>query len=383
MNMAEEILACIKEEDIKYLESGQISKYIFPKERSKAHKENIPHLITRLFALQINSDNEVFYLIQKRSEERKSFPGFYTDSASGHVVFEKGLEFDDIKRNALRELEEEFGISPNKAEKVKFYRLEKEKDNLTKEIAYIFLVLLENDLKLNPDPEEVEVSKSKFYRKEQLIKLLDKKDAVDYSKKIWSEILDLDLFEYFNLDQGSQKNKEEKKNIALFIGRFNPLHHGHIYVMKNILDDFQVLKIGIGSAQLDHTKNDPFTGDERKKFIEAALKKRGYSSKRYEIHKIPDIFNADKWVNHVVSIVGDFDVVFSNSDWVRKLFENADYEVGRKIVIFKKKFSGSRIRELIRNDKKEWRNLVPNEVIDLMKEYDGIERINTLASNSN
>ena len=39
IEIKEEILACIKDEDIKYLQSGQISKYIFPLERRKAHNK--------------------------------------------------------------------------------------------------------------------------------------------------------------------------------------------------------------------------------------------------------------------------------------------------------------------------------------------------------
>ena len=58
MNSNKEILACIDKENIKYLHSGQISKFVFPMERSKAHKEKIPHLIIRFFIMAINPKNE-------------------------------------------------------------------------------------------------------------------------------------------------------------------------------------------------------------------------------------------------------------------------------------------------------------------------------------
>ena len=137
---------------------------------------------------------------------------------------------------------------------------------------------------------------------------------------------------------------------ALFIGRFQPLHHGHLYVLRTILKSYNKVKIGIGSSQLSNAINDPFTSEERKKFLNTALEKRNISSKRYEIYDIPDIFNAQKWVDHVISIVGEFSSVFSNSDWVRALFLNKDFKVEKKIAIFKKQFNANNIRNLIKKN---------------------------------
>ncbi|MHA2088675.1 MAG: hypothetical protein ACW972_10385, partial [Promethearchaeota archaeon] len=109
-----------------------------------------------------------------------------------------------------------------------------------------------------------------------------------------------------------------------------------------------------------------------------SLKKRRVSSKRYEIHDIPDIFEAKKWVDHVVSIVGEFDVIISNSDWIRELFQNEGYQVGKKITIFKKKFNSSNIRRLIIKSNKSWKSLVPKEVVKLIEKFNGFNRLNSL-----
>ena len=138
------------------------------------------------------------------------------------------------------------------------------------------------------------------------------------------------------------------------------------------------MKIGIGSSQLSHTLNDPFTSEERKKFLECALEKRRISSKRYEIYDIPDIFNAKKWVDHVISIVGEINSVYSNSDWVRELFFNKRIKVAKKVTIFKKKFNANNIRNLIAKNDKKWKSLVPKEVVELIEEFNGIERIKSL-----
>jgi nicotinamide-nucleotide adenylyltransferase len=368
--MEKEILACIDKENKKFLQSGQISKFLFPMERTEAHRKNICHLITRFFILSKTPDGSILYLIQKRGKKKKEFSGYFTDSSSGHVNWEKNLDLKKIKNHALRELKEEFGISPRDVKKVRFYKLNFESN----EIAYIFLGFVEHNVPLHPDENELNVRDSRFYNKAELEKLLENEEYIDYSKKIWKNLLTKDIPSLFE-----KKIKNTNKNgIALFIGRFQPLHHGHVYVIKQILKSNKKIKIGIGSSQLSHTLNNPFTYEERKRFLNAALEKRGISSKTYEIYDIPDIFNANKWVDHIISIVGEFDSVYTNSDWVRELFSNKGIKVQKKITIFNKKFNGTYIRNLIIKNDKKWKNLVPNEVIEIIQESNGVNRIKSI-----
>lgn len=256
-----------------------------------------------------------------------------------------------------------------------------EEDNFTKEVAYIFLGLINDDVVLNPDPNELEVNGSRFYTKIELENLLKNEKSVDYSKKIWQKLLNTDIEVLFKKEPDLVQEKENK--IALFIGRFQPLTYGHVYVIKKILDSFNQIKIGIGSSQLSNTKNDPFTNEERRQFIQAELKRRNISPERYKIYDIPDIFNAAKWVDHVASIVGDFEIVFSNDDWVRTLFQNKGFKVGKKITIFKKKYNATNVRNLIYKENKTWVNLVPKEIVNLINKYNGIDRIKSLYGKGN
>jgi nicotinamide-nucleotide adenylyltransferase len=376
--MEKEIIACVKDKNIKYIHSGQISKYVFPLERKEAHEKCITHLIIRIFIAAITDDSKTLYLVQKRSKNKDSFPGYYTDSASGHVKYRKDLKLKDIKQDALRELEEEFGINPNEVKDINFYSLSTEKNKNVKEVAYIFLGFVNPDVNLIPDKEELDVSNSGFYTKEELKLILDDENSIDYSKKIWNELINMDLQKKFILTSSDKKRDNESSKVALLIGRFQPLHHGHIYIINFILKNHNKIKIGIGSSQLSHKKNDPFTSDERMAFIETALEKRDINPKRYHIYKIPDIFDAQRWVDHVISIVGNFDILYSNSDWVRELFLNKGYELGKKLGIFKKKFNGTNIRTLISKNNESWTKLVPNEVVSLIKQFNGPERIRTL-----
>lgn len=306
------------------------------------------------------------------------YPEFYTDSASGHVLFKKSLKLSDIKKEAKRELEEEFGIPSKSIEKFLFYDLITEKDETSTEIAYIFLGLVKHSIELKPNPDELEINESRFYDKKELVNLLRNEKLIDHSKKIWNKLLDTNLTIELGLNLRNTKKIPLKKEIALFIGRFQPLHHGHIYILNKILRRYQTIKIGIGSSQLSKIKSDPFSYEERVKFISSALKERNINPTRFEIFPIPDIFNANKWVDHVISIVGEFDMLFSNSEWVRQLFHNKGIIVGEKLEIFKKKYNGSNIRKLISKDNRKWTSLVPKEVATLIKGYHGVERIKSL-----
>jgi len=374
--MNNEILACIDDENIKYLQSGQISKYIYPIERKEAHEKKISHLITRFFIISKSPEDEINYLVQKRSKNKSSYPNYFTDSSSGHVLWTKNLDLAKIKKDALREIEEEFGIPPKAIQKVKFYELNHEEDKKTKEIAYVFFGLVDYRIPLKPDPKELDIEQSRFYNKIELVNLLKNEKSVDHSRKIWRIILNNDINSLF--ENKTELKASRSNDIALFIGRFQPLHHGHVYVLGNILKSYKKVKIGIGSSQLSNTPNDPFTNAEREEFLNAVFKKRNISSNRYKICYIPDIFNAKKWVDHVVSIVGGFNAVFSNSDWIRALFQDKGYKVEKKITIFKNKFNASNIRRLIIKNDKSWKPLVPKEVIELIEEFDGINRLKSL-----
>ncbi|MFX0006108.1 MAG: nicotinamide-nucleotide adenylyltransferase [Promethearchaeota archaeon] len=370
--MEKELLACIDKKNKKFLQSGQVSKYIFPVERKIAHKKKISHLITRFFILSVKPNGSQYYLVQKRGKTKETFSGFFTDSSSGHVNWDKNLNLNKIRQNALRELKEEFGIPISEVKRMKFYDLNTEGD----EIAYIFIGCVDINTPLNPDENELDVKFSKFYNKSELEELLEKEQCIDYSKEIWKKLLNINIFTLFN--NKPEYSFRNKNSIALFIGRFQPLHHGHLYVIKQILKSRNFLKIGIGSSQLSHTLNDPFTSEERKMFLIKALEKRGISSSSYEIYDIPDIFNATKWVDHVISIVGEFNSIYSNSDWVRELFSNKGIKVEKKLSIFNKKFSAYNIRRLISKNDKKWKTLVPKEVVELIEEFNGINRIQSL-----
>jgi nicotinamide-nucleotide adenylyltransferase len=163
---------------------------------------------------------------------------------------------------------------------------------------------------------------------------------------------------------------------ALFIGRFQPFHKGHLMLLQSISNQYDEIIIGIGSSQYSSTIDNPFSEDERKKMLAKSLDKVGINN--YKIVLIPDIHNPPKWVSHVFSIVRDFDVVISNNSFTKQLFSEKGYFVKRTPYFEKERYSGEEIRRRMINSEK-WEDLVPKAVAKIIKEINGVQRLKYLS----
>lgn len=162
---------------------------------------------------------------------------------------------------------------------------------------------------------------------------------------------------------------------AIFIGRFQPFHRGHLRVIKFISKKYKEIIIGIGSSQYSNTKENPFSAEEREEMIVKSLIEADINN--FNIVLIPDIHNPPKWVEHVLSINSEFDVVFTNNDFTKKLFSEKGFQVSQTPLFNEDVYSGKIIRERINNNE-NWKDLVPNSVIEIIKKIDGEQRVKNL-----
>jgi len=166
---------------------------------------------------------------------------------------------------------------------------------------------------------------------------------------------------------------------GLFVGRFQPVHNGHIKALEFVFSQVDEVIIGIGSAQASHTLKNPFTTSERMEMLIRALNEAGFKRKYYLI-PLPDInFNAI-WATYVVSMVPKFDVVFTGNSLVAQLFREKGYEVIVQPMFRKDILSATEIRKRM-IEGKPWEELVPKSVAEYIKEIKGVERIRMLATN--
>lgn len=150
---------------------------------------------------------------------------------------------------------------------------------------------------------------------------------------------------------------------ALFIGRFQPFHLGHLSVLHQVKRmGWDEVIIGIGSAQYSGLDNNPFTYEQRVEIIEASTKNDPELSKLY-ILPLPDIHDDAKWVEHVDTIIKNnnlsYDIVFSGNANVCSLFKKAGVPV--KTIRQTVEINSTTIRNYIRTNNPEWKIFIhPN-----------------------
>ena len=164
---------------------------------------------------------------------------------------------------------------------------------------------------------------------------------------------------------------------GLFVGRFQPFHYGHLHAIKTILEEIDELVIVIGSSQMSHEPDNPFTAGERIQMFHLALDAEGIDRGKYILIPIPDAPAHRVWVSQVESQTPKFDLVYTNQPLTRRLLVEAGYEV-RGIKMHRRKlYEATEIRRRILADK-NWSSLVPPEVYEYVKEIDGEGRIRDL-----
>ena len=165
---------------------------------------------------------------------------------------------------------------------------------------------------------------------------------------------------------------------ALFVGRFQPFHNGHLHAITKIMGESDELLIVVGSAQMSHEPDNPFTAGERLEMIRYALDSAGVDTGRYMLIPIPDAPAHRVWVSQVESQTPRFDVVYTNQSLTRRLLVEAGYDVRGIDLYMRDQFEATEIRRRILEGE-DWEELVPSEVHAYLKEIDGEGRIRDLA----
>ena len=166
---------------------------------------------------------------------------------------------------------------------------------------------------------------------------------------------------------------------GFYIGRFQPYHNGHHTMIEHITREVDELVLGIGSADVSHTVRNPFTAGERIMMITKAVREfeRENDLVTYAV-PIEDIDRNAVWAGHVESMCPDFDVVYSNNPLVVRLFEEDGIEVRQSQMFDRERLEGTDIRESMIDDS-PWRDRVPDSVVRIVEEINGIQRLRTIA----
>jgi nicotinamide-nucleotide adenylyltransferase len=165
---------------------------------------------------------------------------------------------------------------------------------------------------------------------------------------------------------------------GLFVGRFQPFHIGHVEVVKRLLKSVDELIIVVGSSQLSHELDNPFTAGERVTIIRSALDEEGVDPKDYYLIPVPDVMAHATWVNQVIALTPSFNIVYSNEPLTRRLFKEAGFKVENVPFYHRETYSATEVRRRMLNDG-GWEELLPKSVVEYIKRMDGVSRIRELA----
>lgn len=164
---------------------------------------------------------------------------------------------------------------------------------------------------------------------------------------------------------------------CLFIGRFQPLHNGHVYAFTELFDKEEKVIVVIGSAQATHTPVNPLSTSERIQMLQAFFDEEGISCSKYLIIPVPDVHNYRIWVDQIVQYVPPFSRVYTGSKIIERLFTERKIPVTKVAVKDRESLSGTEIRRRIMEGK-DWKSLVPKVVADFMEQIGAIQRIRSL-----
>jgi len=174
----------------------------------------------------------------------------------------------------------------------------------------------------------------------------------------------------------------EIKMKAIFLGRFQPFHLGHVHAVKEILKECDMIMIAVGSSQEHGTEKNPFSKYEREEMIKLAMKENSIPKEKYSIIFIPDIIWHDRYVEHVKRHA-KFDVFYASEENVTAdLFRKA----GEKVKVLKRieNISGTQIRDILaksknKKDIKILKDMLPLSVLDYLIEEKAGKRLKEIA----
>ncbi|MCR4263974.1 MAG: nicotinamide-nucleotide adenylyltransferase [Candidatus Roizmanbacteria bacterium] len=165
-----------------------------------------------------------------------------------------------------------------------------------------------------------------------------------------------------------------KGHTALFIGRFQPFHHGHLAALHDLVFSYQEIFIVVGSSNENFTKDNPLTSGERLHLLRQVISHEGWEKSITQLIPFSDSPDNLLWTHRLIDCLPAFQVVCGNNELNNSLFQHLGYETERLPFRHRSTWQGSVIRQRIR-EHKSWNPSVPSYLVSLLSEFKFAERV--------
>lgn len=160
---------------------------------------------------------------------------------------------------------------------------------------------------------------------------------------------------------------------GLVVGRFQPLHGGHVQLIRRALAECGSVVVAVGSATEPPSLRNPFSFDERRQMLDAAFP-------GVRVVAVPDLNDDARWAAHCLALTGPVDRAYGNDEHSLGLLEAAGVRAVRPGLVRRGDWEGTRIRRMMRDGDEAWTRRVPHEVVPLLRGWDAPGRMRQLAS---
>ena len=164
--------------------------------------------------------------------------------------------------------------------------------------------------------------------------------------------------------------------VGILVGRFQPVHIGHVQAIEFALENSNKLFVVVGSAEKSNQKRNPFTFEERKKMIELAINEKELQD-NISIIPINDANNDTEWIESIKNTVGEYNLIFTNDELTEKLFKKNETKVINVPLLDRNILSATEVRKRLELDK-ECKSLVIPEIANYLTEINAVERMKSI-----
>lgn len=165
---------------------------------------------------------------------------------------------------------------------------------------------------------------------------------------------------------------------GLVIARFQPLHYGHLNVLKWCFSNFDEVIVVIGMASQSHTPENPFTAGERLLMLRETVKWANLPLEKMVTVTLPTLEVSKVAIHYVKLYAPPFKCVVTLNPVIARIFIEEGYKVVEPPPINRSIYRGAYIRKLMSENNSEWRSLVPPPVAKIIDEIDGVNRVKML-----